>query len=78
MKPGRSRDVWPLLKSFYGLLAVFPALVALVGIVRSQMPKHNPDHEKLPALADVWFRRFDAGYDVSHWYTAETVGGRNN
>ncbi|MBU3062308.1 metal-dependent hydrolase [Nocardia sp. NEAU-G5] len=48
-------------------------LTALRGIVRSQLPKHNPAHEKLPALADVWFERYDAGYDVSHWYTAETV-----
>ncbi|WP_433680027.1 metal-dependent hydrolase [Nocardia sp. CA-119907] len=48
-------------------------LIALVGIVRSQLPKHNPDHEKLPALADVWFERYNAGYDVSHWYTADTV-----
>ncbi|WP_429417759.1 metal-dependent hydrolase [Nocardia sp. GAS34] len=48
-------------------------LTALRGIVRSQLPKHNPAREKLPALADVWFERYDAGYDVSHWYTAETV-----
>ncbi|WP_330230646.1 metal-dependent hydrolase [Nocardia sp. NBC_00508] len=48
-------------------------LAALVGIVRSQLPKHNPAHEKLPALADVWFERYEAGYDVSHWYTADTV-----
>ncbi|WP_433726032.1 metal-dependent hydrolase [Nocardia sp. CA-129566] len=48
-------------------------LIALVGIVRSQLPKHNPDHEKLPALADVWFERYNAGYDVSHWYTADTA-----
>ncbi|WP_228001874.1 metal-dependent hydrolase [Nocardia australiensis] len=45
-------------------------LTALVGVVRSQLPKHNPDHEKLPVLADVWFERYKAGYDVSHWYTA--------
>ncbi|WP_433623001.1 metal-dependent hydrolase [Nocardia sp. CA-120079] len=48
-------------------------LIALAGIIRSQLPKHNPDHEKLPALADVWFKRYDAGYDVSHWYTADSV-----
>ena len=53
-------------------------LVALVGIVRSQLPKHNPDHEKLPDLADLWFERFDAGYDVSHWYTAGTTKQANS
>ncbi|AYF78437.1 metal-dependent hydrolase [Nocardia yunnanensis] len=45
-------------------------LVALRGIVRSQLPKHNPAHEKTPALADVWFRRYRDGYDVTRWYTA--------
>ncbi|TSE00090.1 metal-dependent hydrolase [Skermania sp. ID1734] len=48
-------------------------LTALAGIVRSQLPRHNPAHEKLPALADVWFRRYEDGYDVSHWYTAGAV-----
>ncbi|WP_054812728.1 metal-dependent hydrolase [Nocardia arizonensis] len=49
-------------------------LVALVGVVRSQLPKHNPEHENLPELAGVWFDRYDAGYDVTHWYTADTLG----
>ncbi|AOD21584.1 metal-dependent hydrolase [Rhodococcus pyridinivorans] len=71
------QDHGPMPRAF-DVLPLGEQLVALVGIIRSQMPKHNPDHEKLPALADVWFRRFDEGYDVSHWYTAETVGGRNN
>ncbi|MFD4369557.1 metal-dependent hydrolase [Rhodococcus sp. NPDC058521] len=34
---------------------------ALAGIIRSQMPHHDPSHEKLPALADEWFARYDAG-----------------
>ncbi|MGE2737631.1 metal-dependent hydrolase [Mycolicibacterium vaccae] len=45
-------------------------LVALNGVVRSQIPGHNPAHEKLPALAQVWFDRYNAGYDVTRWYTA--------
>ena len=47
-------------------------LTALGGVVRSQMPEHNPAHEKLPALADEWFTRYDAGYDCTRWYTAES------
>ena len=47
-------------------------LVALGGVFRSQMPNHNPDHEKLPALADQWFKRYDDGYDCTRWYTAES------
>ncbi|MBV9089755.1 MAG: metal-dependent hydrolase [Mycobacteriaceae bacterium] len=45
-------------------------LVAMSGIVRSQIPGHDPAHEQLPALADEWFQRYAAGYDVTHWYTA--------
>lgn len=49
-------------------------LVALGGIIRSQMPRHNPAHENLPDLAGEWFRRYDEGYDVTRWYTAEKTG----
>ncbi|WP_407446190.1 metal-dependent hydrolase [Rhodococcus sp. (in: high G+C Gram-positive bacteria)] len=70
-----AEDHGPMPRAF-DVLPLREQLVALAGVVRSQLPKHNPDHEKLPALADVWFERFDAGYDVSHWYTAETVSAR--
>lgn len=69
--PGlRAQDFGPMPRAF-DHLPLGEQLIALVGIIRSQLPKHNPDHEKLPALADVWFQRFDAGYDVTHWYTAD-------
>ena len=45
-------------------------LVAMSGIVRSKIPGHEPANETLPALADEWFRRYAAGYDVTQWYTA--------
>jgi predicted metal-dependent hydrolase len=51
-------------------LPVREQLVALLGIVRSQIPGHNPAREELPALADEWFRRYEAGYEVTQWYTA--------
>ncbi|MGW0247386.1 metal-dependent hydrolase [Nocardia goodfellowii] len=70
--PGlRAEDNGPMPRAF-DHLPLREQLVALVGIIRSQMPRHNPDHERLPVLADLWFKRFDEGYDVSHWYTAET------
>jgi len=47
-------------------------LTALNGVVRSQLPKHNPTHEKLPELAGRWFERYDAGYDCTRWYTADS------
>ncbi|WP_024793947.1 metal-dependent hydrolase [Tomitella biformata] len=54
-------------------------LTALAGVVRSQMPGHNPDHENLPALAGDWFQRYDDGYDVTRWYTASASanGGKS-
>ncbi|GJF11114.1 hypothetical protein NGTWS0302_35140 [Mycolicibacterium cyprinidarum] len=48
-------------------------LTAMSGIVRSQIPGHNPAHEKLPALAEEWFNRYDAGDDVTLWYTKATA-----
>jgi len=54
----------------FGHLSRRDALVAVSGIVRSQIPGHNPANESLPALAKDWFKRYDAGYDVTRWYTA--------
>lgn len=48
-------------------------VTAVSGIVRSQLPNHKPAHEKIPALAEDWFARYDAGYDVTKWYTADQV-----
>ncbi|WP_067699500.1 metal-dependent hydrolase [Nocardia jejuensis] len=71
--PGsRARDNGPMPRAF-DHLPLGEQLVALKGIIRSQLPKHDPAHETLPALADVWFRRYESGYDVSHWYTADTI-----
>ncbi|WP_327141519.1 MULTISPECIES: metal-dependent hydrolase [unclassified Nocardia] len=64
------QNTGPMLRAF-DALPLGEQLIALRGIIRSQLPKHNPAHEKLPALADVWFKRYDAGYDVSRWYTAD-------
>jgi predicted metal-dependent hydrolase len=44
---------------------------AAYGVLRSQIPGHNPTHQKLPALAAEWLARYDAGYDVTRWYTAD-------
>jgi predicted metal-dependent hydrolase len=68
----RVEDNGPMMRAFDDL-PLGKQLTALVGIIRSQLPRHNPDHEKLPALADVWFERYEAGYDVTHWYSADTA-----
>ncbi|OBF24977.1 metal-dependent hydrolase [Mycobacterium sp. ACS4331] len=51
-------------------LPVREMLTAMSGVVRSQIPGHDPAHEKLPALAQEWFDRYDQGYEVTRWYTA--------
>jgi predicted metal-dependent hydrolase len=53
-------------------------LAAMSGVVRSQLPGHDPTHEKLPALAQEWFDRYDAGYDVTQWYTANDYSTAND
>ncbi|MFE3224107.1 metal-dependent hydrolase [Nocardia sp. NPDC059228] len=53
-------------------------LTALRGIIRSQLPNHDPAHENTPALADVWFERYRDGYDVTRWYTAAATGAEAN
>lgn len=60
----------PMPRAFTNLPMV-EQLTALAGVIRSQLPGHNPDNEKLPALADVWFSRYDAGYDLTKWYKAD-------
>jgi ring-1,2-phenylacetyl-CoA epoxidase subunit PaaE len=37
-------------------------------VVRSQTWGHDPEHQPLPAYADVWRAAFDRGVDVTHWY----------
>ncbi|AWT53072.1 metal-dependent hydrolase [Mycolicibacterium smegmatis] len=70
-------DDGPIANAF-GHLPMRDMLVALAGVVRSQIPGHDPAHEKLPALADEWFARYESGYDVTQWYTAGEQAGVAN
>ncbi|CAM3233410.1 metal-dependent hydrolase [Tsukamurella hominis] len=49
--------------------------VAMKGIIRSQMPLHDPAHENLPALAGEWLRRYDSGVDCTRWYASDAAIG---
>ncbi|MGV9800413.1 metal-dependent hydrolase [Mycobacterium sp. NPDC003449] len=51
-------------------LPVREQLIAMAGVVRSQIPGHDPARENLPVLADEWFARYEQGYEVTRWYTA--------
>ena len=59
----------------FGHIPVREQLVALAGVVRSQIPGHDPAGESLPELADEWFTRYDSGYDVTNWYTTTVKQG---
>lgn len=49
-------------------------IVALIRILLSQNPFHNPAHAVLPRFAERWFDRYNAGDDVSRWYTTQLAG----
>jgi Predicted metal-dependent hydrolase len=47
----------------------------LAGLVRSQAPNHNPKYEKLPELADRWFKKYDENPKIAaRWYTVGSGG----
>lgn len=43
------------------------------GLIKSQVPGHDPTHQPLPAFADEWFAGYDAGLDVSTWYASKAA-----
>jgi predicted metal-dependent hydrolase len=62
-------DYGPVQK-FYPHIPRLEQARAAFGVLRSQLPRHRPAHQKLPAFADEWLARYDEGYDVTRWYTA--------
>jgi hypothetical protein len=54
----------------YSHIPIREQLAVAFGVMRSQLPGHNPAKQKLPPLAAEWLARYEAGYDVTHWYTA--------
>ncbi|AKK28962.1 metal-dependent hydrolase [Mycobacterium sp. EPa45] len=56
-------------QKFYPHIPLREQAVAALGVMRSQLPGHNPAKTKMPALAAEWLARYEAGYDVTRWYT---------
>ncbi|MCV7342867.1 metal-dependent hydrolase [Mycolicibacterium rhodesiae] len=54
----------------YSHIPIREQVAVAYGVLRSQLPGHNPAKQKLPPLAAQWLARYDAGYDVSRWYSA--------
>lgn len=44
-----------------------------VGLVRSQVPGHDPTHQPLPTFADEWMAGYDRGLDVATWYSSRVA-----
>ena len=55
---------------FYPHIPLREQAAAAFGVMRSQIPGHNPAKQKIPRFAVEWLARYEAGYDVTHWYTA--------
>ncbi|OCB19424.1 metal-dependent hydrolase [Mycobacterium malmoense] len=49
-------------------------LSAFARVMMSQTPLHDPAKEPLPKFADAWFRRYNQGDDVCHWYSSQLAG----
>ena len=62
---GPRRDRWPS-----ELLPKDEKKAAHLGILKSQSPQHDPEHQPLPDFAERWLTSYDAGTDVSQWYAA--------
>ncbi|WP_179474929.1 metal-dependent hydrolase [Mycolicibacterium vinylchloridicum] len=57
-------------QKFYPHIPLREQAVAAFGVILSQIPGHNPGKHTMPALATEWLARYEAGYDVTRWYTA--------
>jgi ring-1,2-phenylacetyl-CoA epoxidase subunit PaaE len=42
-----------------------------IGVLRSQLPNHDPGDQPLPDFAERWFSRYESGGDIAHWYTGD-------
>jgi predicted metal-dependent hydrolase len=64
------------IQKFYPHVSMREQAAAALGVIRSQIPGHNPAKQKLPPLAAEWLARYEAGYDVTRWYTAGNEASR--
>jgi predicted metal-dependent hydrolase len=58
------------LQRLYSRIPLREQAAVVLGVMRSQLPGHNPAKQKLPRFAVEWLARYEAGYDVTRWYTA--------
>lgn len=64
-------DPRPAAPAFLGPVSLREKVVALKGIIASQLPGHSPEFEALPEFAGTWFARYEVGDDVVHWYWSQ-------
>lgn len=60
----------PTIPAPFGTVPWNQRIPAVLRVLLSQSPFHDPAHEPLPGLADRWFERYERGDDVCHWYSA--------
>jgi predicted metal-dependent hydrolase len=57
-----------------GKLPRADTLACTWGLVKSQVPGHDPEEQPLPAFAQEWMTHFENGADVTHYYSATKAG----
>jgi predicted metal-dependent hydrolase len=74
LNPFGAKRPTPKFPGPFSTVPIKESFTAGARVLLSQTPFHNPAHEPLPELASRWFKRWDAGADVTRWYTAELAG----
>ncbi|QLL05090.1 metal-dependent hydrolase [Mycobacterium vicinigordonae] len=74
-----SRELLPPGQGTYAGVPRREVLDMLVGLIRSQGPRHNPTTEKLPELAARWFAEYDENPKAAaRWYTVGAGSARRS
>jgi hypothetical protein len=60
-------------KNIFSAVSTWEVCKMTYRLVRSQAPGHDPEHQPLPAFADVWFAAYERGVDVTRWYGSRTL-----
>ncbi|WP_166430565.1 metal-dependent hydrolase [Polymorphobacter arshaanensis] len=72
-------DEGPAVRPVRNPLAAVPLrdrLKLQAGLLASQMPWHNPEHERLPVWADSWFDSYERGEDMTRFYRGPDPAGQ--
>lgn len=67
------KPLQPPLNAFQKVSAI-SKFKAIWGILAAQTPWHNPKYEPLPEWSEVWFKHWEQGDDMTHFYGKRAEG----